>query len=47
MPQEQYGLLLANLPAVETDLLDGAVVSISTDHLRVRPLPITKPRPVG
>lgn len=44
-PKEQCGLLLANLPAVETDLLDGAVVSISTDHLRVRPLPITKPRP--
>jgi hypothetical protein len=26
MPQEQCGLRLANLPAVETDLLDGAVV---------------------
>jgi predicted nuclease of predicted toxin-antitoxin system len=46
-PPEQCDLLLANLLAVEMDLLSGAVVSISTEHLRVRPLPITKARPIA
>jgi predicted nuclease of predicted toxin-antitoxin system len=39
---EQCALLLANLPTLEADLLAGAVVSISTEHLRVRLLPIVK-----
>jgi predicted nuclease of predicted toxin-antitoxin system len=42
--QQQCDLLLANLASVEPELLSGAVVSISTEHLRVRSLPITKGR---
>lgn len=37
---EQAGLLLANLPALTKDLDAGSVVSISRNHLRVRPLPL-------
>jgi predicted nuclease of predicted toxin-antitoxin system len=37
---EQTELLLANLPALLEYLESGCVVSISTRHLRVRPLPM-------
>ncbi len=39
-PEEQAGLVLANLPAVTADLMAGAVVTLTPRHLRVRPLPI-------
>ena len=39
-PDEQAELLLANLPQLVEDLGAGCVVSISTRHLRVRPLPM-------
>jgi predicted nuclease of predicted toxin-antitoxin system len=39
-PLEQSALLVANLPAVQEELDDGAVVSISRAHLRVRRLPL-------
>lgn len=37
---DQARLILANLPAVEEDLLSGAVVVISDERLRVRRLPL-------
>lgn len=40
IPDQQAELLLANLPQLVKDLEAGCVVSISTRHLRVRPLPI-------
>jgi len=39
-PDEQAELLVANLPAVEAEVIDGAVVSLSPAHLRVRRLPL-------
>jgi predicted nuclease of predicted toxin-antitoxin system len=42
-PTQQGALLIANLPVVESDLLTGAVVSLSSEHLRVRSLPIGGP----
>ncbi|MGI8647257.1 MAG: hypothetical protein DLM55_09510 [Acidimicrobiales bacterium] len=39
-PDEQADLLLGNLPAVAQDLSAGAVVSITTERIRVRSLPI-------
>lgn len=42
-PREQATLLLANLPAVETDLRAGAMVVVEEQRLRVRALPITEP----
>jgi predicted nuclease of predicted toxin-antitoxin system len=39
-PDEQAGLLVANIPAVAKDLDSGAVVSLSPSRLRVRPLPL-------
>jgi len=39
-PDQQSELLLANLPQLVKDLEAGCVVSISTRHLRVRPLPM-------
>ncbi len=40
-PPTQAALLLANLPALETDLAFGVVVSLSSAHLRVRRLPLS------
>ena len=42
-PREQTGLLLTNLPSVEADLRDGAVVVIEEQRVRIRALPITEP----
>jgi predicted nuclease of predicted toxin-antitoxin system len=41
-PEEQGALLLANFETFEAELAAGAIVSLSRDHLRVRPLPIVK-----
>ncbi|TVR35615.1 MAG: hypothetical protein EA388_06615 [Nitriliruptor sp.] len=41
-PREQAALLLANLPAVETDLRDGAIVVVEEQRVRVRALPIAE-----
>lgn len=41
-PDEQAHLLLANIPTTAHDLDAGCVVSISRNHLRVRPLPIQR-----
>jgi predicted nuclease of predicted toxin-antitoxin system len=41
-PDEQAELLVANLPAVEAELVEGAVVSLSPAHLRVRRLPLRR-----
>jgi predicted nuclease of predicted toxin-antitoxin system len=42
-PREQAALLLANLPAVEVKLHDGAIVVVEERRVRVRALPITEP----
>ena len=39
-PEQQAALLLANLPAIEQDLADGAVVVIEPARVRIRKLPI-------
>jgi len=39
-PAEQTQLIVANLPQVEQDLNDGAIVVIEPTRIRVRPLPI-------
>ncbi len=39
-PAAQTALLLANLGTLESDLLLGVVVSLSTTHVRVRRLPL-------
>lgn len=39
-PAEQVRLLLAHVPSIETDLLQGVVVIVSRDRIRIRRLPI-------
>lgn len=41
-PPEQAALLAANLPTVGEDLERGAIVSLTSRHLRVRELPIDR-----
>jgi predicted nuclease of predicted toxin-antitoxin system len=41
-PPGQADLLVGNLPAVEGDLAQGAIVSMTRRHLRVRELPIDR-----
>jgi predicted nuclease of predicted toxin-antitoxin system len=43
-PAEQADLLIANLPSITAYAAEGAVVSLSPTHLRVRPLPLRPPR---
>lgn len=40
VPQEQAGILLANLPAIDSSLEAGSVVTIEPGRVRVRSLPI-------
>lgn len=40
-PVEQVRLLLAHLPGIESELLQGVVVIVLTDRLRIRKLPLT------
>jgi predicted nuclease of predicted toxin-antitoxin system len=39
-PDQQAGLLVANLPAVADELKTGALVSIARGRLRIRSLPV-------
>jgi len=39
-PNEQAGIIAANLPQIVKDLEKGAIVSLTSDRLRVRELPI-------
>lgn len=39
-PEQQAALLLANLPALEQDLLEGAIVVLEPGRVRIRKLPI-------
>jgi predicted nuclease of predicted toxin-antitoxin system len=40
-PQEQIALLLANLPAIESDILKGSIIVFDQSRIRIRPLPIS------
>lgn len=39
-PEEQSQMLLANLPAIEHDLIGGSMVVIEPERMRVRQLPL-------
>jgi predicted nuclease of predicted toxin-antitoxin system len=39
-PEQQVALLLANLPAMERQLLDGGIAVIEQARIRLRPLPL-------
>ena len=39
-PAKQAAVLLENLPALQEDLVAGAVVVFDEDRIRVRPLPL-------
>jgi predicted nuclease of predicted toxin-antitoxin system len=42
VPAQQVDLLLANLPSVEKELRQGAIVAIHSGRLRIRLLPLRK-----
>ncbi|MGH3721563.1 MAG: DUF5615 family PIN-like protein [Pseudonocardiaceae bacterium] len=44
-PDQQAGLLIANLPTVREELGQGAIVVIKRDRLRIRSLPLIPPLP--
>jgi len=44
-PDQQAGVLIANLPTVREDLGQGAIVVIKRDRLRIRSLPLIPPLP--
>jgi predicted nuclease of predicted toxin-antitoxin system len=41
-PNQQVALLLANLPAIEQDLVAGSIAVFEPDRVRIRALPLIK-----
>jgi hypothetical protein len=39
-PEQQSEMLLANLETIERDLVDGSIVVVEPDRIRVRGLPL-------
>jgi len=39
-PEKQAAFLVANLPALEEELLQGAIVTLQAERLRIRRLPV-------
>lgn len=41
LPRDRVATLVANLPALADDLAAGAIVVLTDDRIRIRPLPVT------